>query len=255
MTKFSDSTGGPQGTNPLLDYFITNTGNIIHKWVDYFDIYHRAFAIFRDRPITFLEIGVQNGGSLAMWREYFGPNATIIGVDIDPECKALEKKGFEIWIGDQSDREFWAEFLHSHPELDVILDDGGHTMAQQIATFECLFPALNQGGVYFCEDVHSSYLPPSGGGLAREGTFIEYVKNLIHGIHGWYHLPIAELPHAYMMRNLYAISIYDSVIVMEKRLKNPPIALVRGSAGHFSPPAAMDHLDLRRVCGVPDLKS
>ena len=52
-----------------------------------------------------------------MWREYLGPKAKIIGVDIDPECKALEADGFEIWIGDQGDPKFWEKFLKEHPRL------------------------------------------------------------------------------------------------------------------------------------------
>jgi hypothetical protein len=65
--------------NPLLEYFTRNTGRIIHKWIDYFDLYHRTLARFRGKPIKFLEVGVQNGGSAQMWRDYLGPEATIIG--------------------------------------------------------------------------------------------------------------------------------------------------------------------------------
>ena len=89
--------------NPLLQDFISNGGRSIHKWVEYFEVYHRVFSAFRGREITFLEIGVQNGGSLHMWRRYFGTQATIIGIDVDPSCKELEKDGFKIVIGDQAE--------------------------------------------------------------------------------------------------------------------------------------------------------
>lgn len=238
--------------NPLLDDFIKNGGRSIHKWIDYFEIYHRSFSKYRGTDITFLEIGVQNGGSLHMWRRYLGPNAKIIGIDVNENCKALEAEGFEIWIGNQADPNFWNEFLGANPVIDVVLDDGGHTMEQQITTFNYLFPAINNNGCFVCEDTHSSYFPTHGGGLRNPLTFIEFVKALIDDMHAWYHAPLSELDGAYMAQNLYAISIYDSVVVMEKRIKNPPLILARGYDGHIKNPPAMTHVEMRRAFGVPD---
>jgi hypothetical protein len=241
------------GDNPLLAYFMRNGGREIHKWVDYFEVYHRTFARFREKPIKFLEIGVQNGGSAQMWREYFGPQATIIGVDIDPQCKALESEGFEVWIGDQADPMFWETFCEAHPQLDVVLDDGGHTMAQQIATFNALFPGIKNGGVYMCEDTCTSYLPSYGGILKSPGTFLEYVKNLIDDMHAWWYAPLDELSKgAYVAKNIYSLAIYDSIVVIEKRQKNPPLSLARGKPGHVKNPMAMTFLDLRHILKVPD---
>lgn len=238
--------------NPLLDDFMSNSGRCIHKWVDYFDVYHRAFQKYRGKPITFLEIGVQNGGSTKMWSRYFGPSAKIIGVDIDPNCRSLESEGYEIWIGDQADPEFWREFKAKHAEIDIVLDDGGHTMQQQINTFEALFPILKNNGTYLCEDTHTSYFQTHGGGHKKPGTFHEYVKNLVDEMHAWYFAPSDKLADAYIARNLYAISVFDSIVVLEKRLKNEPLALVRGYDGHSTPPRIMGLRDIRRFGGVSD---
>ena len=112
----------------LLASFINKSDRMVYKWIDYFEVYEKAFSAYRKKPVTFLEIGIQNGGSLQMWREFFGPEAKIIGIDVDPQCKALEAEGFEIWIGDQADPAFWAEFKTKNPSIDLVLDDGGHTM-------------------------------------------------------------------------------------------------------------------------------
>ncbi len=245
-------SGEPFADNPLLAYFMRNGEEGIHKWVDYFEVYHRYFQRFRGQPVKFLEIGVQNGGSARMWRHYFGPQATIIGVDVDPSCRALERQGFEIWIGDQADPAFWKKFLAKHPDLDIVLDDGGHTMRQQIMTFECLFPRLKNSGVYLCEDTHTSYFPAHGGGLERAGTFHEHVKGLVDGMHAWYHAPLDRLEKEYWARNLYSVAFFDSIVVMEKRLRNPPLILARGSFGHVANPPAMDFAGMRRAFGVPD---
>lgn len=238
--------------NPLLSYFISNGGRSIHKWVDYFEIYHRSFSRYRGQEITFVEIGVQNGGGLQMWQNYFGKNAKIIGIDVDENCKSLENEGFEIWIGDQSDPLFWIDFLKKNPNLNVVLDDGGHTMEQQTTSLVSLFPALVDDGIYLCEDTHTSYFPSHGGGIKKDGTFLESVKSLIDEMHAWYHMPLSKIADSYIANNLYSINIFDSIVVLEKRIKNSPLLLARGHDGHIKNPPAMTHVDMRRAFGVPD---
>jgi len=159
--------------NPLRDYFEHNNGKLIHKWVHYFDIYHYHFKKYRKKRITVLEFGVFQGGSLQMWRKYFGHKARIIGVDINPKCKNLKEKGIEIFIGDQEDRVFLKELIQKIGNIDIVIDDGGHTMKQQINSFEELFPHVNDGGVYLVEDLHTSYWNDYQGGYHTKGTFIE----------------------------------------------------------------------------------
>ena len=93
----------------------------------YFHVYDRLFKEYRGKKITFVEIGVFNGGSLFMWRDYFGPEARIIGVDLNPGARKWEEHGFEIYIGNQADIAFWRNFFQEIGDVDVILDDGGHT--------------------------------------------------------------------------------------------------------------------------------
>jgi hypothetical protein len=140
--------------NPFRTYFENHVaGPGIWKWEHYFDIYHRHLQKFVGRKVNLLEIGVYSGGSLAMWRTYFGPKCRVYGVDIEPACKAYETQEIGIFIGDQSDRGFWRRFREMVPELDIVIDDGGHLAQQQIVTLEEILPHLNAGGVYVCEDI------------------------------------------------------------------------------------------------------
>src|SRR5689334_4217286 len=129
--------------NPLEDYFLRNPGRAMYKWTHYFEIYHRHFAPYRGRSPVVVEIGVFHGGSLQMWREYFGPGARIVGVDIDPRCREFEEDGVSVLIGDQNDRGFLASLRERLPRIDILIDDGGHRMEQQIATFEELYPHIH----------------------------------------------------------------------------------------------------------------
>jgi hypothetical protein len=151
-----------------------------------------------------------------MWQHYFGRGAHIVGVDVDPRCKQFENESTTILIGDQADRRFLAEVRERVPRIDILVDDGGHTMTQQIATFEELYPHIQPNGIYLCEDIHTSFFPEYGGGYRREGTFLEHSKALIDRLYGWYSkdpgLAVDELT-----RTTFALHFYDSVLVMEKR--------------------------------------
>jgi len=96
------------------------------KHSTYFQVYEELLSQYRNTAFTFVEIGVLNGGSLFMWREFFGDKARIIGIDLNPLAKKWEKDGFEIHIGSQSNPEFWGQFFKEVGMIDVLLDDGGH---------------------------------------------------------------------------------------------------------------------------------
>jgi hypothetical protein len=130
------------------------TGRGIWKWNHYFDAYHRHFEKFIGTPVNILEIGVYSGGSLDLWKSYFGKDCRVYGVDIQEACKSYQDERTEIWIGDQGKREFWQSFKSRVPALDIVIDDGSHEAEDQIVTLQELLPSLRPGGVYLCEDLH-----------------------------------------------------------------------------------------------------
>lgn len=208
--------------NPLYSYFINNKGSIIHKWFHYFDIYHRHFEKFRKKRVTILEFGVSQGGSLQMWRKYFGRKARIIGVDINPKCKMLEEKGIEIYIGDQGDKKFLNKLMKEIGPVDVVIEDGGHFMKQQINTFEVVYPYVNEGGVFLIEDLHTSYWPEFEGGYNKTTTFIEYAKKIIDDLHAWHSRDKKRMKINNNTRTIGGMHIYDSIIVFDKATVPPP---------------------------------
>lgn len=207
--------------NDLEKYFRQNNNRIIHKWVHYFDVYDRHFDRFRDREIVIVEIGVYQGGSLQMWKNYFGEKATIYGIDINPNCKQFEEDRIKILIGSQSDRNFLREIKKQLPPIDILIDDGGHTMRQQITTYQELFGHVKDDGVYLCEDLHTSYWLKFGGGHKRSGTFIEFSKNLIDSLNA-FHSEQRSLKVNQFTRTVNSIHYYDSIIVIEKHKREKP---------------------------------
>jgi hypothetical protein len=216
--------------NDLLRYFNENTGGLIHKWQHYFDIYDSHFSRFRDSAINLLEFGVSHGGSLQMWKHYFGKNSKIYGVDINPQCKNLEEDQITIFIGDQSDKHFVSSLTKEFPLIDIVIDDGGHTMKQQINTFEILFPHVTPQGLYVCEDLHTSYRPNFGGGYRRKGTFVEYSKNFIDYLNAWHSRQPQKLAVSEFTKTVHSVHFYDSMLVIEKKPVNQPLHLKTGTA-------------------------
>ena len=214
--------------NPLAAYFRNNPGRLIDKWHHYFEIYHRHFAAFRGRSPVVVEIGVYHGGSLEMWRHYFGRGARVVGIDLDPRCRQFEGDSVSVMIGDQADRKFLAEVRARYPHVDIVIDDGGHTMAQQITSFEELYPHIQPHGVYLCEDLHTSYYPPYGGGYRKDGTFIQYATRLVDQLHAWYSTEPDRFRVDEITRSTHGLHFYDSVLVVEKRPIAEPTASKTG---------------------------
>jgi len=208
--------------NRLEEFFLGNTGNLIHKWMHYFDIYDRHFSKFRNKPVVLLEFGVSHGGSLNMWRDYFGKQARIIGVDINPECKKFASEGYEIFIGSQEDEAFLKKLMKKIGPVDIVIDDGGHTMKQQLTTFENTYDHVKEGGVYLAEDLHTSYWADFGGGLRKQGTFIEKCKDLIDQLNAWHSRDTESLRVDNFTRTTPSIHFYDSIVVFEKATVNEP---------------------------------
>lgn len=188
----------------------------------YFDIYDRHFQKYKGKRVVVVEFGVYHGGSLKMWKDYFGSNARIIGVDINPECKKFKDKNVEIFIGDQEDRAFLKKLMKKIGPVDVVIEDGGHTMKQQIHTFEEVYPYVKEDGVFLIEDLHTSYWEGYGGGYRKAGTFIEYAKDRIDELNAWHSKDNESFKVTDFTKSTYSIHAYDSIVVFEKgKIENP----------------------------------
>lgn len=196
------------------------------KWDSYFEVYERHLNRFVDTNPTIVEIGVQGGGSIEMWRKYFGEGAKIYGIDIDPRITQHADKydsNVQFVIGNQGSINFWKSFFDTVGPADIIIDDGGHTMDQQKTSFIHGFPNVRCGGVYICEDIQTNYGFPHynyGGGLYKQGTFIEYIKRAID-IVSYQFIPEADRiridPLLYnTCKLLKSVSFYNSIVVFEK---------------------------------------
>jgi hypothetical protein len=158
-------------------------------WHNYTPVYDKQFAHLQHKPIKFLEIGFCKGASAHMWDQYFTAATKLHFLDIDPTAynyvQGLSAR-CELDMVDQSNINALNQFIAKvGGEFDIIIDDGGHTMHQQITSFRVLFPQLKSKGIYVIEDLHTSYWHQYGGQGSLEnpqagpGTTIKFLYQLI----------------------------------------------------------------------------
>ena len=180
------------------------------KYINYFHVYDSLLNKYRNKKIKFVEIGVFSGGSLFMWRNFFGKKAKIIGVDLNPDIKRFKKYGFNIEIGDQSDQKFWEKFFKKYGEVDIILDDGGHTNYQQIKTVNSCIPNIKDGGILITEDTHTSYIKDKWYNPSKY-SFINFSKKLIDDINSRF--PGLKQFNFSLKKYVYSIQHFESITV------------------------------------------
>lgn len=146
--------------------------NYIHK-------YQMFFEQYRDLPIKVLEIGVDKGHSVKMWKEYF-PLAEITAIDILEECKQYQEERVTIEIGNSNDTEFIDRLNNDYGPFDIVIDDGSHKNEDMAFSLNYLFPLLKAGGVYVVEDMHACYWPWVQTNL--NSNFTNLLKELLDSI-------------------------------------------------------------------------
>lgn len=200
--------------NILDSYYSSDYSSI--KYDSYFLAYQKLLERYIGCDVTIVEIGVFNGGSLFMWRDFLGNKARVIGIDLNPGAKYFEKYGFEIYIGSQSDPLFWQSFFDKVGKVDLIIDDGGHSNLQQVVTLKSCIENINDGGMLICEDVHTSYFTEFGN--PSRFSFVNFSKGVIDSINSRSHaLRNSNDSFAGMV---FSIEYFESIIAFKVNRSN-----------------------------------
>ncbi|MGZ6734654.1 MAG: class I SAM-dependent methyltransferase, partial [Nocardioides sp.] len=188
---------------------------------DYLGVYERNLSHLRDRDFLLIEIGVHQGASLKMWKEFFS-RARIIGVDINRSCRRFRNDRIRIRIGDQGDPELLRSLARKRPL--VVIDDGSHQWHHQIQSFRAFWPHLAPGGTFIIEDIHTSfgrYIPVYG----RDGgaKAYDFAAELASGLTGSdFADPAIDDFEAYCRETIDSmVFLRHSVIVHKKRYPQP----------------------------------
>jgi cephalosporin hydroxylase len=212
----------------LWGSFLTHQGRLTFKWTHYFPVYEQHLARFVNRPAVVWEIGVGEGGSLQLWKQYFGAHVQVVGLDIVDKRHFAEDQ-IAVRLGDQADTRFLQQVLEEFGPPDAVIDDGSHIMSDVVATFRYLYPRISPTGVYIVEDLHTAYWPKYEGGLRAPGSFIELAKDLVDELNA--EMTNGQVAPTNFTRSTLSIHFYDSMVVFERGRHVNKRALQMGSAG------------------------
>jgi 23S rRNA U2552 (ribose-2'-O)-methylase RlmE/FtsJ len=218
--------------NPsFTEAFCRHRGNIADKWEGYLAVYDEILQRKRSECANFLEIGVNNGGSLEVFAEYFRRAKTITGVDINPLCELIpfQDQRIHVIIGDSNSSEVNQRLVERAESYDLILDDGSHHSSDIIHTFVNLAGLVSPGGTYIVEDLCCSYWQEFGGGVNSHVSAMGFLKKLVDIVNfeHWnsaYSLAdylgdsgVANVPTDSLQRlsTIRSISFYNSICVID----------------------------------------
>ncbi len=181
----------------------------VKKQRNYFSMYEEILGPYRNKRVKVLEIGVLDGGSLALWKRYLGAKAKVIGVDVNPRAAEIKSRDFEILIGNQCSKKLWQELREVYGQFDLIIDDGGHTNRQQLLTLLYSIELIKDGGKLITEDVHCSYMKDFGN--PSRYSFVNFAFGVVNKINSRFF----EIPGSLISKAVYKVSFYESAVVFE----------------------------------------
>jgi hypothetical protein len=230
----------------LRDIYATHESLVSDKWDIYLSEYNRLFQSLREEPIQLLEIGVQNGGSLEIWSEFF-PNARLIaGCDINDDCRKLRYPDtrVNVVVGDINSDEARQKIESLSAEFDIIIDDGSHTSSDIITSFFIYFSRLKTSGYYVIEDLHCSYWEKFEGGLFNSESSMSFLKDLADVInHEHWGLDISKVQllkrfgispspeNEEILSEIHSVEFVNSMCILTRRPKEKNILGVRHIVG------------------------
>ena len=184
---------------------------------------------YRTKHFRMLEIGLDTGQGSLLWGEYF-PCAELVGLEYNAEnVNNAGASKIQSVVGDQGNRTFlMTDFMKqtNGGNFDIIIDDGGHHYEQQRTSYEVLFEdALNPGGLYFLEDIETSYWekgtalysnPVTRGGQSEPNTIVNQFKDMVDVVNKKFY---DNTYHVFAMVDqlVATIAFGSNLIVLEKK--------------------------------------
>jgi GT2 family glycosyltransferase len=227
--------------------YLEHQGKVSDKWTLYLNEYDRLFSGYRNKPISLLEIGIQNGGSLEIWSKYFSNASALIGVDINQACARLsyDDPRISVIVGDANAPEVRKQVFKHSPQFDIVIDDGSHFSSDIVKSFALYFQHVVEGGIFIAEDLHCSYWIQFEGGLFDPYSSMSFFK-LLADIISHEHWGIPKL-RADILRGIF--TKYGCEIDEESLAQVHSVEFINSMCVVRKAPAADNSLGRRFIAG------
>ena len=226
-------TAPPDPPPTLRALYAAHEGKVSQKWELYLDVYDAALSPWRSQPVTLVEIGVQNGGSLELWAKYFAAGRRFVGCDVDPKVATLrfDDPRIATVVAPVNTAAAAREIVaRAGAPIDIFIDDGSHLSSDIVMAFRNYFPLVRAGGIYIAEDLHCAYRRGWQGGLTAPNA-VSFFKALVDAMHQPYwdegesmqalaqpYLPgDAASDLARLAASVASVAFFDSMCLVRKR--------------------------------------
>jgi len=227
----------------IYENYKANPG--FHHWLEYAAHYDFHLPILiskfpKSKTIKMLEIGVQSGGSMEVWKSYFSSRSFYyVGMDINKHCKKFEdiSRNISIEIGNQLSRENLLQICRKYGPFDFIVDDGGHTSKMMRTSLNTLFlsdSCMSKHSLYVIEDMctmvytkfseKDSDIPSIVSEIFRKMHFYWYNHKDMKTYKAWNNMQSSDKDWADLIES---ISLYDSMMFIHRGYGSGPLTLVK----------------------------
>ena len=195
-----------------------------------------------EKTFRMLEIGVQSGGSVNVWKSYFARPFYYVGMDIDERCKRSEDVNQNIFIeiGSQMDPKDLLFVCKNHGPFHFIVDDGGHTFEMIKTSLKTLFPSdecMAEKSLYVIEDMHTMVFKEY---ISKPTDIPSIPGELFRKMHNyWYAKRSGTWDVEFLMDKEWtdrigSITLYDSMMFIRHQHGHSPLTRITNGTSSFS---------------------
>jgi hypothetical protein len=203
--KFNHSYEGE-----FLDLFTDKNEYQVTKWHHYLPLYEKYLMPYKNKSVKMLEIGVDDGGGLSLFKKFLGEKSKIYGIDIKSPPKEIHRNVGKVFIGSQDDTKFLQKVFDKVGKIDILIDDGSHVINHIKTTMEFSLKYINDGGIYIVEDLHTNYFRFWNNNKFVSHDFFQFIKEIIDDIHVDFHNK--ELNHPEVSKYVNSVYIHNSFV-------------------------------------------
>jgi SAM-dependent methyltransferase len=198
------------------------------KRKDYLTNYERIFEGLASKDIRLLELGVWEGGSLAMWENYF-PRGVIVGLDLRQSVLKFGTDRVKVYCGRQEDTQLLNHIAsETAPSgFDIIIDDCSHVGELSRVSFWHLFENhLKPGGIYVIEDWYTGFMPKWVDGKALRKDFRRAPASIRRAIKKSLEMAVSVKPLRELGRRREGVKLLPSWALFHQKLPSHSYGMV-----------------------------
>ena len=220
--------------NDLFDFFNSDKGNFFEnqysqpskrtkeklKAHGYGKFYEKYFDKIRFDKLSILEIGSFHGNASASLFFYF-KNSILYAADIFPDLFRYKSKRItNFFVNSSEEKSIKENILDKNIQFDIIIEDAGHSLKDQIISIFMLFRSIKKGGLFIVEELEFPDTRDDMNLLNEKPTLREIFKK-IHKNETFDSKYISEIDKKYFLENFLSIDIFkgnfNEIAIIKKK--------------------------------------